>query len=286
MCLRHHKELVFVAVALISASCMSQQVQERSPGSTSVPPLGVSASENSPPVAAAPFPRTDPPSQLASDSGEPAPIILKPALRGILPPNPEPDRRGPVLRSLFGQRADVGLFTVGNFNPSMTISIQNTPHTAISLNKSSMGGGAEYRRWFSDRSALSLLYVQNPSDGKLLWQGQSYIWPQMRRDFSVLATQRFEMGRFVFFFNAGPGVVVTNGYSNCGWSAGFALVAGLGTDYQLSRRLSARTGVTFLGTRSGCYDDQTCHESWGVVEDLRVGLVYKWGGERSSGLIR
>jgi hypothetical protein len=274
----HIKDIVLVAVASISASCLGQQAEEVNPGSVPISTLGVAASQDAIPSAATPL-------QLASDSGESAPIAVEPALRGFVAPKPQPTRGG-VHPAFYGQRADVGIFAVGNFNPSTDISIQNTPHTAVSSNKSSIGGGVEYRRWFSDRNGLGFLYVQNPSDGKLIWQGQDYIWPQMRRDFSILATQQFEIGRFVTFFNEGPGVVITNGYSNSGWSAGFAFVAGLGIDYPLSRRLSARTGVTFLDTKSGCYDDQTCHATWGVVEDVRVGLAYKWGVEKSSGLVR
>jgi len=225
------------------------------------------------------------PSNSSAAHEEPAAIVVQPALRGALAPNRQPARgRGP--HSLFGPRNDIGIFTFGNLNPVSTISVQNTPHLAVSSNKSSMGGSAEYRRWFSDHNALGLLYAQNPSDGKLLWQGQNYIWPQMRWDLSVLATKSFNVRNLSTFVCAGPGIVVTNGYGNSGWSAGFAFAAGFGTDYPLSRRFSARTGITFLDTKSGCYDDPTCHETWGVVEDLRLGLVYKWGWGKSSDLIR
>jgi hypothetical protein len=108
----------------------------------------------------------------------------------------------------------------------------------------------------------------------------------MRSDLSVLATRSINVKSFAPFVSAGPGVVMTDGYGNCGVSAGFALVGGLGTDYQLSRRFSARTGITFLETKSGCYDDHTCRETWGVVKDLRVGLAYRWGAERASYLAR
>jgi hypothetical protein len=249
------KAVILFAVALITASCFGQQVHE-------APAL-----------------------QLASDSSESAPIAIEPALHGFVAPKPQPTR-GRIPQSFFSQRSDVGFFTVGNFNPVSYISIQNAPHTAISSNKSSLGGGAEYRHWFSDHNALGLLYTQNPSDGKLLWQGQNYIWPQMRWDFSILGTESFNVRNIAPFVCGGPGIVVTNGYGNSGWSAGFAFVAGIGTDYQLSRRISARTGITFLDTKSGCYDDQTCHATWGVAEDLRVGLVYKWGEGEGSHRIR
>ncbi len=263
MCPKSHlKIIIAVTVAFTSVSCLSQQ-----------------------PANPAPFPSGRLPLQLASDANQPRPISMEPALRGILAPKPQPiPTRAPL--SFFGQRNDVAIFAVGNLNPVSNISIQNTPHLAVSSNKSSLGGSAEYRRWFSDRFALGLLYTQNPSDGKLLWQGRNYIWPQMRWDLSVLVTESFILRNLAPFVSAGPGVVLTNGYGNSGWSAGFAFVAGLGAEYQLSRRFSARTGITFLDTRSGCYDDPTCRETWGVVEDLRVGFVYKWGSEKTSDSVR
>ena len=48
---------------------------------------------------------------------------------------------------IFCQHDDVGVFAVGNFNPTSYVYIQNTPHTVISSNKSSFGGGAEYRHY-------------------------------------------------------------------------------------------------------------------------------------------
>jgi len=220
-----------------------------------------------------------------ADTGEPAPMGMDPALRGVLEASRRPRaRREPW--SILERRGDLGFFTVGNFNPVSYIAIENTPHVVVSSNKSSVGGGVEYRGWFSERSGWGLLYSQNPSDGKLLWQGQNYIWQQMRWDMSVLATERLGAGRIAPFVCGGPGIVVTNGYSNSGWSAGFALVGGMGTDYRLSRRLAARAGITFLNTKNGCYDDPTCHETWGVAEDARVGVVYRWGEGESMGLRR
>jgi hypothetical protein len=328
---RHSKNIILVAVALISASCLGQQVQEANRFPAPAPPLGIAPQnatfpaaapvatastpaspaatgspsapllpETSPPAAApptatgqqfeapaqtsGPLPPGGPSSQLAFDADESVPISPNPAF-AILAPNRQPARGG-VPQPFSGQRNDVAIFALGNFNPVTDISIRNLPHLAVSSNKSSLGGSAEYRHWFSNRTALGLLYAQNPSDGKLLWQGQNYIWPQMRRDMSVLATRSFNLRDMAPFVSAGPGMVATNGYGNCGWSAGFAFVAGLGTDVHLSRRFSARTGITFLDTRSGCYDDHTCHETWGVVKDLRVGLAYKWSGEKVSDSIR
>lgn len=258
------KGISLVAFAFVSAGCFGQQIQEANRSSAPLPPYGIAPSQNA-------IPST-------------APIALNPVLR-VLAPKPESAKGVPVLRALFGQRTDFGVFTVGNFNPVSYITIHvNEP--AISSNRSSLGGGAEYRRWFSDRNALGVLYTQNPSNGKLFWQGQNYIWPDMRYDFSILATQRFKVKNVEPFLSEGPGVVLTNGYGNCGWSGGFAFVTGFGTELQLSRQISARTGITFLNTRGGCYDDPTCLETWGVVEDLRIGVAYKWGAEYRSDVLR
>jgi hypothetical protein len=279
MCVgRRVGNIVAIAVGLISVSGLGQQLQQDNRSSMPATPGSAAA-----PAAAAP-PLTSTPkgpaSQIASNasSGEAMPMGLVPALRAILAPNRRP-ARGDARRIFLDWRNEVGIFAAGNINPVSSISIQNTPHSVVSSNKSSIGGGAEYRHWITDRSALGLLYTQNPSDGKLLWQGQNSIWPQMRWDISVLATESFHVRKIAPFVSAGPGVVVTNGHDNSGWSAGLAFVAGLGADYQLNRRFSARTGITFLDTKSGCYDDPTCHESWGVVEDLRVGVVYRWGAK-------
>jgi hypothetical protein len=232
-----------------------------------------------------PLPRSSSLSQPAASSNESMPAS---ATAALLTPAPKHEPAAGWPRSFFEHRGDVGIFAVGNFNPVTSIYIQNNPHTVISSNKSSAGGGVEYRRWLGNHNALGFVYVQNPSDTNLLWQGREYIWPVMRWDMSVLATQRLPMGRFAPFLCEGPGLVVTNGpgKGNSGWSGGFAFVAGAGTEYEFSRRLSARAGVTFLDTKGGCYGDATCHAPWGVVEDLRIGVVYKLGGEKSSSLAR
>lgn len=233
--------------------------------------------------------RNGPPSQPTSDSD--GSTLIEPALRSAFVSNRQPVKREPLLRSLLGPRADVGFFTVGNFNSTSYIRLLRADQQVISSNKSSVGGGAEYRWRLSDHNALGLLYVQNPSDGKL-WVSsspgstQTYVWPLMRYDLSILATQSFRVKRLAPFLSEGPGVVVTNGYDNSGWSAGFAFVAGLGADYQLTPSLSARTGITFLNTKGGCYDDPTCSETWGVAEDLRIGFVYKWGARAPGSAIK
>jgi hypothetical protein len=287
-----------VAVTLISSACSAQQLpqatEDSTPSLASVAATGTAPAATSTPIEEAaknsdPFPRTSSSSRPASDSGEPIPIVPAAALVAVRAPIRQPARRVPLLRAIFGPRTEMGFFAVGNYNSTSFVHLNDASHGGqqiVSSNKSSFGGGAEYRWRLSDRNALGFLYVQNPSDGRL-WTSstasmsgastQTYIWPLMRYDFSILATQSFKAGRITPFVSEGPGVVVTNGYDNSGWSAGFAFVAGVGTEYELNPRLSARTGITFLNTKGGCYDDPTCRETWGVVEDLRIGFVYKWG---------
>lgn len=175
------------------------------------------------------------------------------------------------------QSNDIGIFGFGNFNPVSYITIQNTPHVAVSSNESWIGAAAEYRHFFDAHTGLSVIYAQNSSTGNLYWQGMSYIWPLMRYKVETLAVERFDMRKkWSPFMQEGPGAIVTNGYATSGWSAGFAFVLGLGVDYHISSRWSARIGDEFLTTRSGCYDDPTCKQTWGVVQDLRTGIVYGW----------
>jgi len=190
-------------------------------------------------------------------------------------PHLQPAGHESVLSSLFWGRADVGIFAMGNFNPTTQIYIQNEPHQVLSSNKSSLGGGFEWRRWFANDTAIGVAYAQNPSDGKLLWQGTNYIEAEMRREFSLLVTQRLpiRVGNFAPYLDGGPGFIVTNGYGDSGWSHAFAYVAGGGSEYRLTPRLSVSAGMRFEVAKSGCYGDPTCtEETWGVVKDLTLGF--------------
>ena len=215
-------------------------------------------------------------SEVASNSGSSIETTVTPPVFAIMAPRPQPAGRKPFLWPLFGAHPETGIFAVGNINTISKIYIQNTPHEVISSNKSSLGGGFETRRYFGDNTAVGLLYTQNPSDGKLLWQGKYYIWPQMRRDLAILVTEKQDIGRFAIFGGWGPGVLVTNGYGNCGWSGNFAVVGHVGTDYKLNDRLTARLGWSWLFNESGCYGDPTCHAKPNVANDIRLGFVYKW----------
>jgi hypothetical protein len=291
----HIRAIHLVTVALISTSCLGQQAQEEARGFSPASIGAIAASANTVSATAAPLSVSPAakkaPSEPVVNPDAPPASDLRPALRQELAPARR-TRGGPILlRSIFGQRGDVGIFAVGNFNPTYYVGLDYGRYQVSGSNKSSLGGGTEYRRYWNRNNALGLLYVQNPSDGNL-WvpsgngAGRYYIWPQMRYEASVLATQRLPIGKLTPFVSEGPGAVVTNGYGNCGWSGGFAFVVGLGTEYEFSPRLSARAGVTFLDTKSGCYDDPTCRQTWGVVEDLRIGFAYKWGGQNGRYLAR
>jgi len=174
-------------------------------------------------------------------------------------------------------RNDVGIFAMGNFNPVSYISIQNTPHTVVSSNKSSLGGSAEYRRYLNWRNAIGISYAQNPSDGKLYWNGQNYIWPLMRYETTIIAIQQLRDGAFRPFLVEGVGVIVTNGYSNSGWSANFVpLVAGVGADYRISAHFDARVEMLYEDAKQGCYDGKACHDANGVVQNAKAGVVWRF----------
>jgi opacity protein-like surface antigen len=182
-------------------------------------------------------------------------------------------------------RNEVGVFAVGNLNPSYMVGLHRGEFPIVGGNKSSLGGGAEYRRYWNARNALGLLYVQNPSDGKLLVPLSpfatpaylSYIWPVMRYDVTVVETETFTEGKFSPFLQEGGGVVVTNSLvKNSGISWDPAIATGAGVDYALTSRFALRFGATFLTQTQGCYGDPTCKTTWSVARDVRLGAVYRW----------
>jgi hypothetical protein len=152
------RNFCFVVIALSSASCFCQQAQIADQDSAQVAALAVATHQDTISEAA-----------LAFSSGEASPIAIDPELNGTLVPANQISKGATPPH--FGRQNDVAIFPFANFNPITPITIRNTPHLAISSNKSSVGGSAEYRHWFSGHNAVGVLYTQNPSDGKLLWQG-------------------------------------------------------------------------------------------------------------------
>lgn len=190
------------------------------------------------------------------------------------------------------QSNDVGLYAVGNVNPVYFVYLYaNTPSqqqvtgsngTGDGTSKNALGAGVEYRHFWG-RNGVALLYTVNPSSGRLLvpqtaLESTTYAseWPLTRMDLSILATQQFRMGKFAPFLQEGPGVLITYGPTDSGLSASFALVAGMGADYVVSPHWAVRAGATWLETKQGCYGDPRCGEIWSVVQDFRLGAVYKF----------
>jgi len=180
-------------------------------------------------------------------------------------------------------RNEIAISAVGNLNSASYIYLRGgTP--VMSTQKSSVGGGMEYRRWLSPHLALGALFEQNPSDGKLLTtynhppgRYDYHYWPQMHYETGVVLTERFAAGKKVTpFFHEGAGGVITNGYDNSGWSHDFAFITGFGADYEIGKRTAMRAGMNILNTKTGCYGDHTCRQTWSNIQDLTLGVVYRW----------
>lgn len=190
-----------------------------------------------------------------------------------------------LLSMTAAAQNSIGVFAVGNFNPTQYAYLHGPQNTLdqpiVSSNKSAIGGGAEYTHWLSDKVGAGILYEQSPSDGKL-WvsvadpNGKAYIWPQMRYLVDGLMTERFALGRPSLFLQEGAGALVTDGYKTSGWSHNLALSYGLGIDYPLSHRTSWRTALLATEEREGCYGDHTCTSRWGVAQDVRTGITWTW----------
>ena len=179
---------------------------------------------------------------------------------------------------------EIAISAVGNLNSASYIYLSDaTPVT--SSQKSSVGWGMEYRHWLSPHYAVGALFEQNPSDGKLLPAYTSakphvfhyYMWPQMHYDMGVVLTERFAASkRITPFFHEGAGGNITNGYDNSGWSHNFAFITGFGADYAVGKRTALRAGMNILNTKTGCYGDHTCRQTWSNVQNLTLGAVYRW----------
>ncbi|HTV54143.1 MAG TPA: hypothetical protein VMI06_04430 [Terriglobia bacterium] len=183
------------------------------------------------------------------------------------------------------QKNAVEIFAVGNFNPSTYIFLgykTANPLPTFSSDKSAMGGGADYQFWFKPHVAAGLEYEQNPSDGHLVSETlpvsafRHYTWPEMRYELLALTTQQADIGRFSLFIQEGVGSVVTNGYSNSGWSHDFAIATGYGLRFHTTKRTSLFAGERILDSKQGCYEDHTCLQTWGTTQDLHAGLTFLW----------
>lgn len=188
------------------------------------------------------------------------------------------------------QKNELSVQGVGNFNPVTYVYINQAIPTMGSSQKSSVGGGAEYDRWFSRYQAFGLRFELNPSDGKLhgAANGLWYIWPQMRYEFIGMFTEQFNgnheqirVRKVTPFIQEGAGAVVTQEYGDdnrgrAGWSHSLAYAAGTGSDYWVNNKFAVRLSAVMMADETGCYDDPTCRPTWGVSHDFDAGLVWKW----------
>lgn len=191
---------------------------------------------------------------------------------------------------LLGQRNEVSLAGLGNFNPVYWVGLHHGAFPIVGVNqsflekgssKSTAGGALEYRYYWNDRNALGVLAEVNPSSIDLYAPNTTgfmpALQPDIRYDFDVLETQTFNAtGRIRPFMQEGVGAALTDGYTQAGWSAEFAIVLGSGVDFQLTKHFSLRLADTFLTQKNGCYDDPTCQGSWGVVQNVRAGFTFKF----------
>ena len=189
-----------------------------------------------------------------------------------------------------GQRNEVAVYSVGNFNSANYIYLKLFGDTPVaSSNKSSVGCGIEYRRWLTPYISLGPWVEENSSDGKLLpltptpgihGVGGLSIWPMRRYEAAALTTFQLRRQWGVSpFFTGGPGVIVTEStVPMSGWSADPAIFAGTGIDYQISKHWASRASMMVLDSATGCYNDPTCTtlHSWAIIQDLRAGLAYRW----------
>jgi len=150
----------------------------------------------------------------------------------------------------------------------------------------------EYRRYWNGAkkcsisvvalcNAIGLGFDQNPSDGKLVVTTShgpiNYIWPEMRYDLAILETQQFNQGwRWSPYVNEGPGLILTNGYSNSGWTASPAVVVGWGFIYKINNRIFARGGENYFIAKQGCYGDPTCYTKIQMEQVVRAGVGMNW----------
>lgn len=185
------------------------------------------------------------------------------------------------------QKDEAVLSAAANFNPTYYVELWNGTNQITGGNADTVGGSAEYRYCWSGRWCLGPRYEQNKTDG-VLWApngqggGTYYRWPLMRYEALALGTEKFPFGKWTPFVQEGAGFIVTNGYSNSGWSEDFALVSGLGTEYALGGHWAASAGELLLNTANGCYGDPAtpgityCAQRRSLVQEPGFGFSYRW----------
>jgi hypothetical protein len=187
----------------------------------------------------------------------------------------------------YAQKNEIGIFAIGNLNNhdySVTLAAHTSdPIGIIGSNRSALGGGIEYRRALNRVISFGGVFDGAPSDGKLIvpaWYERqtTYIWPMSEYKLIGLVTERSPyFGKWVPWLSEGFGTVLTDGYSNSGWTAEPAIPFGFGIDYQINKRWAARVGDRWILTKIGCYGDPTCGENHQVIQEVEVGVAYKLG---------
>lgn len=188
-----------------------------------------------------------------------------------------------MIGTCNAQKNDVSVTVNGDGEPTNFIYLGDkgfAGQPVASWMRSAAGGGAEYRRWFSEHFGVSAVYEQNPSEAKLFVSDSNpefrvYAWPIMHYDLAVPFTERFQWRKFVPWVQGGPGVVMTTG-TGSGFSWNFAFTGGYGFDYPISKRVFFHLGTMLKLAKLGCYDDHTCTAAWAVGQDVRTGIGFNW----------
>ena len=128
-----------------------------------------------------------------------------------------------------GQKNELGIFAIGNLN-NHDYPVTLAAHTAnpvgiLGSNRSALAGGIEYRRNLNPVISFGAVFDGGPSDGKLIvpaWYERqtTYIWPMSEYKLMGMVTERSPyFGKWVPWLSEGFGIVLTDGYSNSGWTA-------------------------------------------------------------------
>ena len=174
------------------------------------------------------------------------------------------------------------MYATANLNPGWyTVGLAHGTEPIQGKTKSTWGYGFDYAFMWPRFGVNGTFERNSTSDAKLVVPpSQTYAWEIDRMDFGLLATGRMPVGKakkWDIFGQAGPGMVLTNGYLVSGKSADFALIGGAGADYHLGSRWKFRVRETLLFTKQGCYGDPTCSERHSFETDLWAGFVTMFG---------
>lgn len=159
----------------------------------------------------------------------------------------------------------------GEFNYSPKVKAWQT-------NGTGWGRSAEYRMKIRGGNYGGILFSETPSNATLYVPGQKpFTWPIRRYEFDVLWTHQFApvLHRAAPYVTSGAGAIALNGGSReSGWDRQAVLVAGAGSDVQLSRLISLRVGFTVDFLKASTYSDRQYRSTGTVMVEPRIGLVW------------